>query len=487
MSSHGSSGGSGHHTRPGVGSGHTSSFSSSGHSGSSSGSSGWGGNTNVGHTPSNNNYGHGSNYGHNNYGSNHNNHYNNHHNSYYNNHHYNNHNSNYAGTTYGGGHLGHNYGHSSSGGYRRSSSGCIGFLAILIVVMVIVGIVVAGGILPKITQNITNSTNAISNNSSVSTSASTTVTNLIPSDTLRERLETGHEYISDCVDDNVGWFDNEPKLESQLKYFWERTGIQPYILIKEYDASLATVADKEAWAEDYYMNYLNDDVFMYVYFDENPENSDYFDTIGYMYQVNSDTVGTIMDSEAAGFFWDYLDGYWYDDSLNTDTVFIKTFKATADSMMYASDAAIAQAAEQAKIEAAEQAKQEAAIKRNKIIKRVLTIILIVVGAIILLAGVLIAVAIILYNKQKKREEDERILNTPLSDMVDDDLVKKYLGEEENSDKNSEENSDNKSVENTPVSPHRHPLDEKSTVSMSASTRGAAHSTMTASERINKHE
>jgi len=68
-----------------------------------------------------------------------------------------------------------------------------------------------------------------------------------------------------------------------------------------------------------------------------------------------------------------------------------------------------------------------------------------------------------------------------------DLVKKYLGEEENSDKNSEENSDNKSVENTPVSPHRHPLDEKSTVSMSASTRGAAHSTMTASERINKHE
>lgn len=458
MSSHGGRGGSGSHTRPGVGSG------SGGHLGSGH-SSGLGGGSSFGHTgghtgaPGNNHYGHQSHpghYGHNHYG----------HTPPPPHHHHHHH--------YGGyGYNRHHYGYGRGYGYGRRTSGgsCAGLLVSLIIVVAVIILI------NKFMGNAANSySNTATNNNVVTTTTSTSTMPSVATVTTREKLELDSGYMSDCVDDRVGWFDDEAALENKLQAFWEATGVQPYILIKEYDSALKTEAQKEEWAIDYYKNNLTSNTFLYVYFDEDYTAAGYDDTVGYMYQASGDMVKSVMDAEAVQIFWEYLDYYWMLEYLSTDDVFAMTFNSTAGVIMGEQSldpgAALAQAqaeaaqheaevargealaaqakAEEARAEA-EAARAEALNRGTKIVKTILIVLLAIVGAVLLVLGVIAVVAIVLYNKSQKNVEDDRMLNTPLS-------KEEVYGATQNSTQNSA---------------FSHPLGEKSATGMSASSRGVS--------------
>ncbi|MCR5469268.1 MAG: hypothetical protein K6F37_09925 [Lachnospiraceae bacterium] len=213
----------------------------------------------------------------------------------------------------------------------------------------------------------------------------------------REKIESGNAYINDCIIDELGWFDNISKTESELKEFWEDTGVQPYIILKAYDSSLKTNDQKQDWANSYYDdNFTTENIFLYVYFAEEDTDND----VGRMVYTNGLETSSVMDSEAVEIFWNYIDKYWYSD-LSTDELFITVFTKTGDTIMTRSTTS------------------------NDV----------ALGFVVLLVVVAIGVTVVVVIKKKnerareKAKEDQEILNTPIDDMIKDktdDPTDKYL-------------------------------------------------------------
>lgn len=145
----------------------------------------------------------------------------------------------------------------------------------------------------------------------------------------RERIENPVAYTNDCVKDEIGYVEDVSALSRNLQNFYNKTGIQPYIYLKAYDASLSTDTEKEDYAKDWYdKNIDNEDTFLYVYFEDADP-----DEVGYMAYVNGKEVTSVMDAEAVSIFWNYIDRYWTDGSLTMVQVFTKTFDSTAKTIM----------------------------------------------------------------------------------------------------------------------------------------------------------
>lgn len=213
----------------------------------------------------------------------------------------------------------------------------------------------------------------------------------------REKLEGSAAFINDCIVDELGWFSNTKKASKSLQSFYEKTGVQPYIVLRRYDATLRSDSDKDAWATQYYdSNIKNENTFLYVYFAEANEDTD----VGYMCYVNGTKVSSVMDAEAVDIFWGYIDRYWYSD-MTTDALFAKVFDKTGSTIMRVS-------------------KTGADI-----------VVAVIVGAVV------IGVFAFLYLGYKKKierdrqraEETERILNSSMQDLVDgvqaDDITNRY--------------------------------------------------------------
>lgn len=221
----------------------------------------------------------------------------------------------------------------------------------------------------------------------------------LPKSTInREKLTDIPAYNNNCVIDEIGWINNKDKLSKDLKYFYNKTGIQPYVIMKGYDSSLTSDKSKEEWAIKYYdENIKSENGFLYVYFAEKDVDND----VGYMAYVNGYRTTSIMDSEAVGIFWKYIDKNWYTD-MSTDDVFYKSFKSTADTIMVKSTTI------------------------NDVLKYI------IIGAILI--GVLVALVVLIINKNKrdkeKAEETERILSSTMEEIgrsktINDDLLDKY--------------------------------------------------------------
>lgn len=219
-------------------------------------------------------------------------------------------------------------------------------------------------------------------------------TSSVKSTRERTKIENPVPYTNHCIEDELGYIEEPQKLSKDLQYFYEKTGIQPYILMKKYDPSLATNADKEAFSKNYYeKNIKNEKSFLYTYFADASEN-----TVGYMIYVNGSAVSSVMDEEAVNIFWNYIDRYWTDGSLTMNQVFDKTFTKTADTIMTKS------------------------VTFMDILKYT------IVGIVIIGVGVIIVVLVKQkYKRDKeKAEETAKILNTPLEDSPMDNLKNKYL-------------------------------------------------------------
>lgn len=223
----------------------------------------------------------------------------------------------------------------------------------------------------------------ISNNSSIPKSTQN-----------REKITANIAYDNNCIVDNIGWFDNLSKTEKAIKYFYDKTGIQPYVVLNAYDNTLTTDAQKEQYAKDWYSKHIkNEDTFLFMYFAEKDTDND----VGYMAYVNGKQVSSVMDSEAIEIFWAYVDEYWYSD-MSTDDMFTIIFTKTADRIMTKSTTA--------------------ADVGNNAVK--------VIGVIVIFAGIIVVMVIRRKHKAEEAKETEKILNTPLNGNSEaDDLLKKY--------------------------------------------------------------
>lgn len=211
----------------------------------------------------------------------------------------------------------------------------------------------------------------------------------------REKIENPIPYDNNCIKDELGYVENTSKLSKNLKNFYNKTGIQPYIYLKSYDETLTSDSQKDNYAQNWYeQNIDNEDTFLFVYYEDQDPNE-----IGYMAYVNGKQVTSVMDSEAVNIFWNYIDRYWTDDSLSTVEVFTKTFNSTANTIM------------------------EKSTTSNDIIK----IICIIVGIIIVISGIIYILRMKFKRDKEKAKETVEILKTPLDKS--DELRDKYLNEE----------------------------------------------------------
>ena len=226
-------------------------------------------------------------------------------------------------------------------------------------------------------------------------SSNSSSTKSVPKSTQnRERLESGVGYDNNCIVDNIGWFDNVTKTEKSIKKFYDKTGVQPYIVLNAYDSTLLTDTAKEEYAKKWYDEHIkNESTFLYMYFAEPDADND----VGYMAYVNGKQVSSVMDSEAIEIFWAYVDKYWYSD-MSTDDMFTTIFTKTADRIMTKSTTA--------------------ADVGNNVVK--------IIGVIVVFAGIIVVMVLRRKHKAEEAKETEKILNTPLNgDSEADDLLKKY--------------------------------------------------------------
>lgn len=149
------------------------------------------------------------------------------------------------------------------------------------------------------------------------------------SDSVREKVESDLTFDSNCILDELGWFDDASSAGESLEDFFDATGVQPYIYLRSYDSSLTSDSEKDDYAQQWYEdNIENEQTFLYIYFAEEDTDND----VGYMSCVCGYDIEKVMDEEARELFWDYVDEYWPTD-LSTDEMFAEIFNSLADEIM----------------------------------------------------------------------------------------------------------------------------------------------------------
>ncbi len=197
--------------------------------------------------------------------------------------------------------------HTTGGSYSSNSLvTIIAFMVILICIIAIVG--------------------SASNNHSVvqSTKEREKITNTIKS--------------SDWYQDDIGWISSSNSLKNGLEEFYNKTGVQPYIMFIPYSETYwngnninAQIADR--YLDDFYSNKFKNDEghFIFAYFE--CINDSKYEMDGEFRYLTGKTAETIMDNEAINIFWGYFEKNYYDTSLSTEEMISNTFSETAKNIM----------------------------------------------------------------------------------------------------------------------------------------------------------
>ena len=207
------------------------------------------------------------------------------------------------------------------------------------------------------------------------------------------------------TDEDGDWIHNASKLENGMRYFYKKTGVQPYVYILPNGTTTST-SDLQARAESLYGELFEDDAHFLLVFCDDGDGG-----FNCGYAVGSQAK-TIMDNEAVGILSDYLDRYYSDLDLSEEEIFSNAFSKTADRIMTVTGSTA----------------------------RTTTMVIGGVAAVALIAGVIVIV-VRKRGEQKEAEakRTQEILNTPLekfgSDEVEE-LAKKYQTDEEKSSKSS---------------------------------------------------
>ena len=282
-----------------------------------------------------------------------------------------------SGSSFGGGSFyPGGMGPSSSGGGGGNAGGggcclgrgCLSTLLILIVVFFILSFI--GMAIP-------------SGGGSYAASSGSSSGSIGKSTVQREALPASASHETGYYTDEENWFSRPSTLEDGLKYFYKKTGVQPYVYVVG-SSHGTTISALEAFATEQYDQLFSDEAhFLMVFYDDGQGSY----TWGY---VEGDQAKTVMDNEAVEILADYVDRYYYDGDISDEEFFSLTFEKTADRIMTVTKPAAAYVAP-------------------------------VVGVI-----AVILIAFFWWRKavkarEKKAEQTAQILNTPLEEMGDPDL------------------------------------------------------------------
>lgn len=130
--------------------------------------------------------------------------------------------------------------------------------------------------------------------------------------------ETGY-----YTDEDGGWIHDASKMESGLRTFYQKTGVQPYVYILPNGSS----ADLVAFAESNYDKLFSDEGhFLLVFCDDGEGGFDCGFAMG-------DKVTPIMDDAAIDVLAGNLDKYYRNRSISEEEIFSKAFADTGETIM----------------------------------------------------------------------------------------------------------------------------------------------------------
>ncbi len=284
----------------------------------------------------------------------------------------------YSGGHHGGYHSSHHHHghhhyhgtrhvHHYHGGYRRSSGGgCSTILAFLIIMFIL----------------FVASFNGLARNNGGSSN-----NQKLNRDKYHGSVDSSQGYYEDTCDDKFIDRSNEQTLISGFKEFYSKTGVFPFLYVREYTPDKSEYKGYDTYQDMLYEELFDSEGnFLIVYI---AQEDDYYFAAGY-------DTGEIIDEQSLDVICDKVNGYWYTGDLA---------KAFGDGL--------------------EDASKNIMAKSNT--RAIVTVLIIVVGA--------IAVVAILYKwwKSKKEQENkeqealENILDKPLETFGNDmdDLKAKY--------------------------------------------------------------
>lgn len=133
-----------------------------------------------------------------------------------------------------------------------------------------------------------------------------------------------------CIDDELAWLSDLKDVEKSMDYFYDQTGVQPYLIICDnLDGKGGEITDEEAEGilKNRYDALYEDEGHMIFTFMEYAE-SEY---ITFLYTGAS--ADAVIDADAREIFLSNADQFYTDSSLSDDEYFAKIFRESADGIM----------------------------------------------------------------------------------------------------------------------------------------------------------
>ena len=164
----------------------------------------------------------------------------------------------------------------------------------------------------------------------VSVMMPTSASDVTASTVAREPLPAGSVDLTEYYQDTTGLIRRSATLQAGMKYFYEKTGVQPYLYVtRDIDGdTYPSDAVLEEYAQALYSQLFSDSAHLLVVVYD-PDNSGF----GYYY-IPGNAAKTVLDAEALEIF----EGYVYQDSPDylsgsAEAYFSEVFEHTADRIM----------------------------------------------------------------------------------------------------------------------------------------------------------
>jgi hypothetical protein len=144
----------------------------------------------------------------------------------------------------------------------------------------------------------------------------------------REPLAKGVALETEYLKDDANWISNVSGVERSLRYFYDKTGVMPYLWITESIDGKRFISNDEAEValNALYDEKISDEGHIVILFLETSD-SDY--DIRY---ITGAAAKTVLDQEACDILINYFDRYYYSD-YDDNEYFSKVFKDAADRIM----------------------------------------------------------------------------------------------------------------------------------------------------------
>ena len=131
------------------------------------------------------------------------------------------------------------------------------------------------------------------------------------------------------LSDRAEWLDDPESVISALRYFYKKTGSQPYLVIATNVNGKTDFTDTEgeAWANAIYDKQFSDEGHTVVCFVEYAESEYAY------YIVAGSDAQTVIDEEARQVIAEEINSWYTDTSLDDNEYFAKVFRESADAIM----------------------------------------------------------------------------------------------------------------------------------------------------------